>query len=71
MEKPATDNTELVDYNDEEDAQVTATALPEPQDSVKSLCIVYKHHFQGTLRGSRCFWLSILLPEGRDHEGDF
>ena len=35
MEKPATDNTELVDYNDEEDAQVTATALPEPQDSAE------------------------------------
>ena len=35
MEKPATVNTELVDYNDEEDAQVTATALPEPQDTAE------------------------------------
>ena len=39
MEKPATDNTELVDYNDEEDAQVTAAALPEPQDSAEKYVV--------------------------------
>ena len=41
MDKPTTDNTELVDYNDEEDAQVTAAALPEPQDIVEKfvLCV--------------------------------
>lgn len=33
MQKPVQDNTELVDYNEEEDAQVTATGLPEVQDN--------------------------------------
>lgn len=33
MQKPVQDNTELVDYNEEEDAQVTATSLPEVQDN--------------------------------------